>query len=1690
MATIRTPAKSKTDNDRSPRLSPETAKAGLSPNAAATSKVRRSIGEWEAGLSEPRPCTSKTHPHTPEQPEQGKAPAPSRTVKQKAASPRQLKELPTRRPSADTAEEVQMPAPKKRGPTGRMAEARDWLVYAKFNVNKSRNMKTDLKAGAILAVDNLYRLIKEYAEELTRKTTGAKTPAAAATTPPETKSVGVNTEEIGLNEGRMGNDVDEGRRDMGTKDIVELLKVQGETINKTYLELEKLRQGLEAEKTAPISYAEAAATTSGRPGAIRPALHSVIITSKDEKETGDEVLDRVRKSVNAKDGWVTVERVRKVKDRRVVIGCKTEEARRRVKERLKGAEDHLTVEEIKNHDPMVVLKDVLKMNSDEDIMAAFKNQNGEVLKGLNGEDAKFDIKYRRKARNQHCDHVVLRVSPRLYNNLVGRGYVHIDMQRVRVEDQSPLVQCSMCLGYGHGRKFCRESVPKCSHCGGPHMKQDCADWMAGDSPRCCNCTAAKFSENLEHNAFSPECSANLQRCSQATDELMMEAAKGKLAFALVQEPYTGATRILKTYRGTRVVQSAVSGGGTVKAAIVLFDDSIDLTLCPTLTTENIAVAKLRTAAWEILVVSVYLQGDGDIEADIGSIRDILERTGGRSTVLGGDVNSWSIWWGSVDTNRRGETLGAALDEMGLHILNRGTEPTYDYHRGGRRYTSCVDITTCTEDLLDRVDNWRLNADMTVSDHRAILFEIKLEKSKGIDVKRTTRKFNTRKANWVELREELTLIWERDRINREEIGSVTTKEELDKKIEQYTKGIDEACEKHIPKIKEGKRKGLPWWTEQLSEKKAEVKRLRRRIAGAAQERREVVLQEYLQAKNEYTRLVKNTKTESWKSFCGKQERESMWDGIYRVIGRTTNRQEDTPLIRDGRVMEGDGSAKLLSETFYPKDDIHEDNEAHKALRLRAETVNEGEDDDSSDPPFTMEELRWAVESFNPKKAPGVDGLTADICRVAINHDPKLFLEFANKCLSVYHFPTIWKEAVVVILPKPGKENYTTPKSYRPIGLLPVLGKIFEKMLVRRIRWHTADHLCKTQYGFTPQRSTEDSLYDMMTHIKSGLKRKKIMVMVSLDIEGAFDSAWWPAIRCRLEELKCPKNIRKVVDSYLTDRMVRVRYAGAEHAVETTKGCVQGSIGGPTFWNILLDPLLKGLGNRGDYCQAFADDVVLVFSGETAQEVQRQANAALAYVWDWGVANKLKFAPHKTNAMVITNKLKHDTPILSMGGGDIALSKEIKLLGLTIDEKLTFNSHVANVCRKALNIYKQLARAAKVEWGLSSEIIRTIYVAVIEPIIMYASSAWSPAASKLGIRKHLNEVQRGFAQKMVKAYRTTSLNSALVLSGLLPLDLRIREAASLYEIKKGYSRRVVEDRAVEVPIPYARAPHPAKIAYLEFGMVENSADLIQRVNDGPQVFTDGSKIEGKVGAALSLWNDGAEITVKKLKLEEFCTVFQAELLAITKATAIIKAHRTGGIFSIYSDSRSALETITRGVSLHPLVIETRKNIQEAAENGKTIKLFWIKAHAGMEGNERADELAKEAALRLKKKPDYDECPISFVKRILRQDTIGEWEKRYQTEQTAKTTKLFLPSAAQAYRMIRSVQPYGKLTQILTGHGGFAQYLNRFKCRESPSCACDDLVEETVPHLLVECPIFERLRFDLEQAIDYSPPSDTKR
>lgn len=274
-----------------------------------------------------------------------------------------------------------------------------------------------------------------------------------------------------------------------------------ETLAETQKEIQKVKTYAEALSTgvSPLPLREVKRTET----ATAPA-HTVIITSTDKHDTSDVIVTKIRNAIDARTNGVRVDRVRKARDQKVIISCEKKEDIRKVSEKIKNAHTNLKVEEAVNKDPLIIMYNVMAYNTDEDIIISLKQQNRHILGEVPDEDIRMKVKYRKKTRNHLVNHVVMQVSPAVWQRLTAKGKVHIDLQRVTVKDQTPLVQCLRCLKYGHGRKLCTETVDLCSHCGGPHLRETCPERLAGEPPKCYNCFTAEM-EKTDHNSFDECC---------------------------------------------------------------------------------------------------------------------------------------------------------------------------------------------------------------------------------------------------------------------------------------------------------------------------------------------------------------------------------------------------------------------------------------------------------------------------------------------------------------------------------------------------------------------------------------------------------------------------------------------------------------------------------------------------------------------------------------------------------------------------------------------------------------------------------------------------------------------------------------------------------------------------------------------------------------------------------------------------------------------------------------------------------------------------------------------------------------------------------------------------------------------------------------------------------------------------------
>jgi len=168
------------------------------------------------------------------------------------------------------------------------------------------------------------------------------------------------------------------------------------------------------------------------------------------------------------------------------------------------------------------------------------------------------------------------------------------------------------------------------------------------------------------------------------------------------------------------------------------------------------------------------------------------------------------------------------------------------------------------------------------------------------------------------------------------------------------------------------------------------------------------------------------------------------------------------------------------------------------------------------------------------------------------------------------------------------------------------------MINRINHHVYinDYINKNQYGFTPQLSTTEAAMAEKDFIEDGFSSGEVTTLASLDVEGVFNSAWWPNILKSLKESGCPQNLYNLTRSYFSQRQATLQTNNIRLETEVTKGLPQGSCCGPGLWNLKYNSLLNLNYMNRTKAIAFADDLIIVTREKTVREAENTANIQLS------------------------------------------------------------------------------------------------------------------------------------------------------------------------------------------------------------------------------------------------------------------------------------------------------------------------------------------------------------------------------------------------------------------------------------------------------------------------------------------------
>lgn len=725
-----------------------------------------------------------------------------------------------------------------------------------------------------------------------------------------------------------------------------------------------------------------------------------------------------------------------------------------------------------------------------------------------------------------------------------------------------------------------------------------------------------------------------------------------------------------------------------------------------------------------------------------------------------------------------------------------------------------------------------------------------------------------------------------------------------------------------------------------------------------------------------------------------------------------------------------------------------------------------EDTENDINFTKEEVTKVIELQNSCKAPGGDGITADIIQHFHRRRPSFLTLIYNKCLELCYFPKQWKSSVVKLIPKTGKKDYRNANSYRLISLLSVFAKILAKLLINRINYHLRSHnqLSSSQFGFTPCVSTEDALHKTINFINNAFNRKGFALIISFDISGAFNSCFWPKILNQLKNKKCPQNLYLLTQSYFSDRTAKLLHGGVEIEKNLTLGCPQGSACGPGFWNIAYDDIFNLSDREDTQIIGFADDTNLMIFADNIQELEIKANEKLKEIESWADDNKLIFNANKTQTVLFTRNVKYNEPNVIFKGERLIIGSSVKYLGVIIDSKLSFKTHNNYIKTKATEVLNNLLRFSKSKYGLNSKALSIIYKGCILPIISYGVSVWIKSIDYEYNKRYLNAIQRRVGLRQCKAYRTVSLSACEVICDYIPIDLYLKQRALQYFIKRNISNDLtvsyfngthIAVELIEQQIDYTKHKHPGHAKRIE---------ICSELNDNYIIIYGMCNDEG-TGAVYEICIVGSNKVTKKLKLATYCSTFQANLLAVRSSLEYMNDHSFRDMnITIVSNNNSLVSALKNPYNKNQQIFSIYSLISEL-QSKYVITSLMLTNHTNIINWTEMKSKALQS-IRSHNRICFDRIPVSNVLSSIKATNDYIWNQRWSESTTGMHTKNFFPTISDRKAIEKNFIFDFKTTQILTNHGSFNSYLCRFKVQNNDNCSDCIGAEDNVNHRLFEC------------------------
>ena len=379
---------------------------------------------------------------------------------------------------------------------------------------------------------------------------------------------------------------------------------------------------------------------------------------------------------------------------------------------------------------------------------------------------------------------------------------------------------------------------------------------------------------------------------------------------------------------------------------------------------------------------------------------------------------------------------------------------------------------------------------------------------------------------------------------------------------------------------------------------------------------------------------------------------------------------------------------------------------------------------------LKDVRDALAKVKTTKSFGVDNISSYFLKLALPYIENSLAFLFNTSIETSQFPDSWKVARITPIFKEGDK--TEKFNYRPISVLPVISKLFEKLVFNQLYHYMKDNSLFTsdQSGFLWLHSTLTFLLKMSDDWYNGLDLSKLVGLVFIDLKKAFDTVDHDILCKKLELYGVQQRELSWFRSYLSNRKQFCRVNGVDSNVaEIEVGVPQGSCLGPLLFLIYINDLPQAV--QDSSVTMYADDTSLCHQSYDLTQLNEAINSDLKKLETWLNGNKLSLNVAKTHSMLISTKQKgsslrsrNEALELKIRENELEVVQKTKYLGVQIDCNLDWKEQIKAVSIKVSRAIGFLKHAKSF---LPMASLKTLYTGIVEPHFRYCCSVWGCAGS---------------------------------------------------------------------------------------------------------------------------------------------------------------------------------------------------------------------------------------------------------------------------------------------------------------------------------------------------------------------------